>query len=208
MADYPFTTRFPTPGMMRYEDVQIQLVDLPPIAAEFMEPWTPQVIRNANLGVLLVDVNDPAILDQIEFIERTIERNRLALPPLLAGNKLDLPGAEANLAALEDLYGGRYRYIGISAATGRNLDQFPRAVFDALELVRVYTKIPGKKADLVAPYVLHRGQTVQDAARLVHKDFAEHLKFARLFRINGSRDGLMVERTHVVEDRDILEFHI
>ncbi len=208
VAGYPFTTRFPTPGMMRFEDVQIQLVDLPPISAEFMEPWTPQVIRNANLGVLLVDVNDAAVLDQIEFIERIIERNRLARPPLLAGNKIDLPGAEANLAALEDLYGPRYRYLGISATTGRNLNEFARAVFDALELVRVYTKIPGKKADLNAPYILHRGQTVQDAARQVHKDFAEHLKFARLFRPNGSRDGLMVERTHVVEDRDILEFHI
>lgn len=208
VADYPFTTRFPTPGMVQFEDVQIQLVDLPPISAEFMEPWTPQVIRNANLGVLLVDVNDPAVLDEIEFIEQTVERNRLARPPLLAGNKLDLPGAEANLAALEDLYGARYRYLGISAATGQNLDRFARAVFDALELVRVYTKIPGKKADLNAPYILHRGQTVQDAARQVHKDFAEHLKFARLFRIDGTRDGLMVERTHVVEDRDILEFHI
>jgi ribosome-interacting GTPase 1 len=208
VADYPFTTSFPTPGMMPYEDVQIQLVDLPPVAVEFMEPWTPQVIRNANLGVLLVDVNEPAVLDRIEFIEQTIERNRLARPPLLAGNKLDLPGAEANLAAIGDLYGGRYRTIGISATTGHNLDQFARAVFDVLELVRVYTKVPGKKADLTAPYVLRRGQTVQDAARLVHKDFAEHLKFARLFRIDGAHDGLMVERTHLVEDRDILEFHI
>ncbi len=208
VADYPFTTRFPTPGMMRYEDVQIQLVDLPPISAEFMEPWTPQVIRNANLSVLLVDVNDPAVLDQVDFIEQTVDRHRLARPALLAANKLDLPGAEANFAALRDLYGGRYRSIGISAATGRNLDEFARAVFDALELVRVYTKVPGKKADLTAPYVLRRGQTVQDAARQVHKDFAEHLKFARLFRIDGSRDGLMVERTHVLEDRDVLEFHI
>ncbi|MGE5569839.1 MAG: GTPase [Rhodospirillales bacterium] len=208
VAEYPFTTRFPTPGMMLYEDVQIQLVDLPPVSAEFMEPWLPQVIRNADLGVLLVDLNDPALLDQIEFIEQTLERHRLARPPLLAGNKIDLPGAEANLAALQDLYGERYRYIGISAAAGRNLDLFARAVFDALGLVRVYTKAPGKKADLTAPYVLQRGQTVLDAARLVHQDFAEHLKFARLYRSEGSRDGLMVERTHVVEDRDILEFHI
>jgi hypothetical protein len=127
IADYPFTTRFPTPGMMPYEDVQIQLVDLPPISAEFMEPWTPQVIRNAGLGVLLMDVNDSAILDEIEFIEQMIERHRLARPPLLAGNKLDLPGAEANLAALSDLYGARYRTIGISAATGRNGPQ-PRRI--------------------------------------------------------------------------------
>ncbi|HOQ43710.1 MAG TPA: 50S ribosome-binding GTPase [Bryobacteraceae bacterium] len=208
VADYPFTTRFPTPGMMLFEDVQIQLVDLPPISAEFMEPWIPQVIRNADLGVLLMDVNDVALLDQIEFIEQTLERHRLARPQLLAANKIDLPGAEANLAALQDLYGERYRYIGISAAEGHNLDLFARAVFDALGLVRVYTKAPGKKADLTAPYVLQRGQTVLDAARMVHQDFAQNLKFARLYRTDGNRDGIMVERTYVVEDRDILEFHM
>ncbi|MGA2325330.1 MAG: GTPase [Bryobacteraceae bacterium] len=208
VADYPFTTRFPTPGMMLFENVQIQLVDLPAISAEFMEPWIPHVVRNASLGVLLVDVNDDAVLDQIEFIEQTLERHRLPPPKLLAGNKLDLPGGMSNFAALQELYGDRYRYAGISAATGAGLDGFARAVFDALDIVRVYTKAPGKKAELDAPFILHRGQTVQDAARLVHKDFAEHLKFARLFHLAGNREGLMVERTHVVEDQDILEFHI
>ena len=208
VADYPFTTRFPTPGMMLFENVQIQLVDLPAISAEFMEPWIPHVVRNASLGVLLVDVNDAAVLDQIEFIEQTLERHRLPPPKLLAGNKLDLPGGMSNFAALQELYGDRYRYAGISAATGAGLDGFARAVFDALDIVRVYTKAPGKKAELDAPFILHRGQTVQDAARLVHKDFAEHLKFARLFHLAGNREGLMVERAHVVEDQDILEFHI
>ena len=58
VADYPFTTRLPMPGMMTYENVQIQLVDLPPLAAEFMEPWLPQVLRNANASVLVLDVNE------------------------------------------------------------------------------------------------------------------------------------------------------
>ncbi len=92
--------------------------------------------------------------------------------------------------------------------TALNLDRFARLVFDLLNLVRVYTKVPGKRAELTTPYVLRRGQTVEDAARMVHKDFAEHLKFARLFRVAGGHDGMMVERTHVVEDEDILEFHI
>ncbi len=208
VADYPFTTRFPTPGMMLFENVQIQLVDLPPISPEFMEPWIPQVIRNATLGVLVADVNDAAVLDQIEFIERTLELHHLPSPKLLAANKLDLPGGPDNFAALRELYGERYRYAGISAASGQGLDAFARALFEALEIVRVYTKVPGQKAVLDAPFILRRGQTVQDAARLVHKDFAENLKFARLFHVEGNREGLMVERAHVVADQDILEFHI
>jgi small GTP-binding protein len=208
VADYPFTTRFPTPGMMNYQNVQIQLVDLPAVGAEFMEPWVPQVIRNADLSVLVVDVNDPSVLDQIEFIERTLERHRLPPPSLLAGNKLDLPGAASNFAALHELYGDRYRYIGVAAIKPATWDGFAHALFDALGIVRVYTKAPGRKADLSSPFILRRGQTVQDAARLVHKDFAEHLKFARLYHLAGTHEGLMVERTQVVEDEDILEFHI
>jgi small GTP-binding protein len=208
VADYPFTTRLPTPGMMAYENVQIQLLDLPAISPEFTEPWIPQVVRNTHAAVLLADLADPGVLDGIEFILHLLEERRLSPPILLAGNKIDLPGAEDTFAALQELYGKRFPCLAVSAATGRNLDRFARAVFDLLGLVRVYTKAPGKKAELTSPFVTRRGATVQDAARLVHKDFAEHLKFARLYRRNGSVDGLMVERHHVVEDEDILEFHI
>jgi len=209
VAEYPFTTRLPMPGMMAFENVQIQLVDLPPISADFTEPWLPQAIRNASASVLVVDVNDADSLEEMESIETRFRDWRLPLPGLLIGNKIDQSGGEGNFAALADLYQGRYTAVGVSAATGCGLDGFARAVFfDLLELVRVYTKVPGRKANLSAPYVLKRGSTVLDAARHVHKDFAEQLKFARLFRPNGEHDGLMVEWLHVVQDEDILEFHI
>jgi ribosome-interacting GTPase 1 len=208
VADYPFTTRFPTPGMMQFENVQVQLVDLPPVSAEFMEPWLPQAIRHATAAVLVVDASDPAILDEIDFILSTLGQARIAEPALVAANKIDLPGAEDNAAALDDLYRGRFRFVGVSALTGRNLDVFARAAFDILEIVRVYTKVPGKPAEFTTPFIMKRGGTVQDAARMVHKDFAEQLKYARLFRREGDRNGLMVERSHVVADEDILEFHI
>jgi ribosome-interacting GTPase 1 len=208
VADYPFTTRMPTPGMMLFENVQIQLVDLPPLSPEFTEPWLPQVIRYANLGVLVVDLNDPGVLDEMEFIHGLLDERRLPAPKLLAGNKIDLGGARSNFEALVDLYGDRYQCVAISASTGEGLDHFGRAVYDALEIVRVYTKVPGKPPELTAPYILRRGSTVEDAARHVHKDFAEHLKYARLFRASGSRDGLMVDRHRLVEDEDILEFHM
>jgi ribosome-interacting GTPase 1 len=207
VADYPFTTRFPTPGMMLFEDVQIQLIDTPPLSPEFTEPWLPQVLRNADMIAIVVDGNDPELLDQLEFVERTCEHTKITRPRLLIASKMDVPGAPGALSALEELFAGRFPILGVSALTGHNLDAFRRAVFDALGVVRMYTKAPGKKADLATPYILRRGQTVQDAARLVHKDFAEHLKFARLFP-RSAGEGLMIERTHLVRDGDILEFHI
>ncbi|MBI3683133.1 MAG: 50S ribosome-binding GTPase [Acidobacteria bacterium] len=208
VGDYPFTTRFPTPAMMRFENVQIQLVDLPPLAAEFTVPWLAHPIRRATMSVLVADPNDANVLDEIGFIEQTLDAWRVAPPGLLVANKADLPGFEEAFAVLEELFRPRYRCLALSAKAGKNLECFARAVFDSLHLVRVYTKPPGKKADLTTPYVLNRGQTVLDAAKLVHKAFAEQLKFARLFHLSGSHDGMMVERTHAVEDGDILEFHI
>jgi len=160
------------------------------------------------MGVLVTDANEAAVLEQIEFILETLERWQAPAPRLLLANKMDLPGAEESFTALKELYGDRLPCLPVSATASTNLDRFRRAVFDLLGIVRVYTKAPGKKADLTAPFILWRGETVLDAARQVHKDFADHLKYARLFKRSAERDGLMVERTHEVEDEDILEFHM
>ena len=208
VANFPFTTRMPTPGMMLFENVPIQLVDLPPISADFTEAWMAQAIRYADASVLVVDVNDAEDLEEIDFIEADLREWHVPPARLLVCNKVDEPGGTGNFEALADLFRERYRTIAVSALTGEGLAEFARAVFDLLDVVRVYTKAPGKRAELEKPYVLKRGATVLDAARHVHKDFAEHLRFARLYRRNGGHDGMMVERHHAVEDEDILEFHL
>ena len=208
VADYPFTTRLPLPGMMTFENVQVQLLDLPPIAAGYTEPWLPQAIRGANASTLVVNANDADDLDEIEVVERSLREWRLPRPTLLVANQIDQPGAAGNFAALADLYGGSYLAIAVSAVSGQGLPELRHALFDVLGLVRVYTKVPGHKPELNSPYVLPRGATVIDAARRVHKDFAEHLRFARLFGREGSPEGLMVDRHDALADGDILEFHI
>ena len=207
VADYPFTTRLPTPGMMRFENVQIQLVDTPPMSSEFMEPWMPQSIRAAQISVLIVDPNDPDVLGETEFILQTLDGWHFPPPKLLVGNKLDQNGARENFLVMQSLFGDAFRYVGVSAATGEGLETFAREVFRCLDVVRFFSKAPGKKPDLEVPYVLRRGATVQDAAAHVHRDFAEHLKYARLFRKSDEHHGVMVERAHIVEDEDVLEFH-
>ncbi|MCP5114663.1 MAG: TGS domain-containing protein, partial [bacterium] len=208
VADYPFTTRAPLPGMMNHKGVQIQLLDMPPISAEFTERWVPQVIRLANLSMLVVGLNDDSVLEEIDFIAETLEEHRLAVPDLLVANKSDSEGAADILEALKELCGTRFRYLPVSAATGEGLEVLAQTLYDDLKIVRMYSKPPGKPPDMSKPYVLTRGQTVIDAARLVHRDFAEHLKFTRLYHVNGEESGLMVDRHHVVEDEDILEFHV
>ncbi|MBS1854911.1 MAG: 50S ribosome-binding GTPase [Acidobacteria bacterium] len=207
IAAYPFTTRLPLPGMMPFEDVRIQLVDTPAMSPEYMESWMAQVVRAADMSILVLDPNDPEVLGGAEFILRTLEEWRAPAPKLAAGNKLDQEGAAENFAAVESLYGDRFRYLAVSAASGRGLCEFARETYRGLDLVRFYSKAPGKKPDLAVPYVLPRGATVQEAAAHVHRDFAEHLKYARLFHKDREHDGRMVERAHAVEDQDVLEFH-
>jgi ribosome-interacting GTPase 1 len=207
VADYPFTTHMPVAGMMQFEDVKVQLVDLPAISSEFLEAWMPQALRVANVAALVVDPNDADVLGEIEFILGSFAAWRLAAPQLLVSNKSDLPGAAENAAVISEMYCDRMRCLSVSAIAGLGLEDFARAAFESLNVVRFYSKPPGKKPDLDVPYTLQRGQTVQEAAAKVHRDFVEHLQFARLFRPGHEHDGLMVERTHKVEDRDILEFH-
>lgn len=226
VAAYPLTTRAPLPGMMPFENVQIQLVDTPPICPEFDEGWLYGAIRSADGAIFVLDCSD----DGLQYLEAAIEllpRNRVFLLPdgaeieddirlprgakkrcLVVANKYDLPGAEANLAVLRDLIGSRLPgdILPVSAVTGIGLESMKRRIYDMLGIIRVYSKPPGRKPDLSAPFVLTRGATVLDAAEVIHKDFATNLKFARKW--GHGLDGQMVRRDHQLSDGDIIEFRV
>jgi ribosome-interacting GTPase 1 len=61
----PFTTRVPLAGMMVYENVRIQLVDIPPIHPELTEPWVYAILRNANVLWLVIDVSSDDLLQDL-----------------------------------------------------------------------------------------------------------------------------------------------
>jgi hypothetical protein len=220
VADYPFTTRAPLPGMMPFEDVQVQLVDLPPVHPDFPESWLYQIIRNADATLLVVDLSDPDLLEDLETTLGQVSNAKVQLsredapstpgwlrkPTLLVANKLDAPGAPEDLEILRELYGARFPLARVSAETGEGLEPLRQAVFEMLELIRVYTKAPGKKLERTAPYVLKRGSRLIDLAAHVHQDFLTQLKYARVWG-HGKFEGQMVNRDHVLEDKDVVELH-
>ncbi len=128
------------------------------------------------------------------------------MPALLVGAKADAPDAATRLEILREIYGERFPVLAVSADTGVRLDALRAEMFRLLDVIRVYTKIPGHKPDLSAPFVLPRGSTVQDAAAAIHKDFVERLKYSRIW---GARtfEGQMVQREHVLDDGDVIELH-
>ncbi len=219
VADYPFTTRIPICGMMPFEDIQIQLVDLPPLDPQFGEAWVPQAIRNADAVLVVVDLAAVELLDEIENTVAMLEKAKIRLgpqaslpygfvakPAWVVANKVDLPGARENFQAFIELYSGRFPAVAVSAETGEGQEELKRAAFQMLGILRVYTKEPGKKADLTKPYVLRIGATVAELAGRVHKDILQHLKYARVWG-HGKFEGQMVHREHVLAERDIVELH-
>jgi small GTP-binding protein len=219
VAEYPFTTWTPTPGMMEVENVQVQLIDTPPLNQEFVEPEMLNLIRRADLILLMVDLQGFPI-QEIEDSIAILEENRIVpshrqdqyqgerrptIVPLLAlANKCDDEHCEEDFEVLCELLEGEWPLLPVSVTTGRNIEQMKRAVFDRLGVMRVYAKPPGKEPDLGAPFVLDKGSTVEEFAAKVHRDFVVNLKSARLWG-SGTYEGQMVSRDHVLHDGDIVE---
>ncbi|MFQ6117252.1 MAG: TGS domain-containing protein [Candidatus Bipolaricaulia bacterium] len=223
VADYPFSTLKPLPGMVEFEDIQIQLIDLPPLSREYTEPWVFSHIRYADLVLAVLDLGAEAPENDLAELLDLLEGAKIRLAPepeegldegtmvkrgLILGTKLDLPGARENLAKIEEAGAGvGLPIVAVSTATGEGLEEFKRAIFLALQIIRIYTKEPGKKPDMERPYILPRGSTVLDVARAIHQDFAARLKYAQLWG-SGKFDGQRVPRDHEVQDGDIVEIHI
>jgi small GTP-binding protein len=211
VADYPYTTRTPIPGMMNFENVRLQLVDLPPISKEYTESWVAQVIRNADAVLWILDLSDDAVLDKLEETRTWLSNAKVdvsKMRTLLVGNKKDAPGAEERAAIIREVCAREFPMTTISAAAAApgDLEAFKRVVYDFLDVVRVYTKAPGKKPDFEDPYVVRRGSTVLDVAEKVHRDFVDNLKYARIWG-EGKVDGIMVPRDFVIAEGDVLELH-
>ncbi len=222
IADYPYTTRQLQPGMMPFGNVQIQLVDTPALSPEMFEPWMTSAIRSSDYLILVVDLMSPGILDDLEFIKNTLRQHRIELnrsapekfddegnariKAVILGTHLDLEGAKDNLEALRDIYGKDLDILALSFKTGEGADKFAGEIFQRLEVVRIYTKSPGKPADRSDPVVLRKGSTVDDFARGIHKDLEQNLKYARIWGKNKF-EGQRVPRDYVFEDEDICELH-
>jgi ribosome-interacting GTPase 1 len=207
VADYPFSTREPVSGMMPYENLQIQLVDLPPLAPGLAPPWMFSLIRGADAILLVFDLSDPGLLEQAEMVKTLLDEGKVSLArAVIAGTRADVPGAAGNLPLLSEILGHDLPAVAISATQGDNLPVLQQRLFQALGVIRIYTRAPGKRPDLTAPFVLPLGTTLVEAAAAVHKDFAANLKFARVWG-KGTFDGQMVQRDHVLHDGDVVELH-
>ncbi len=223
VAPYPFTTRELHAGMMEWQDVRVQLIDTPPITADYLEGYLSSMVRAADAALLVVDLGDddgPFAAESV--LERLAQVKTLLVgtPPtdsadpslhhtktLLVANKLDLPGAAERLELLRELFAERFPIQALDAESGRGLEELRTAIYQLLHVIRVYSKKPGKPPDMAAPFTCKAGSTVMQFADIVHRDFADKLKSARIWG-TGVYDGQTVTRDHVLHDKDVVELHV
>jgi ribosome-interacting GTPase 1 len=223
VAPHPFTTREPSAGMMSWEDVRVQLIDTPPITADFMDGYLSSMVRAADAAVLMIDLADndgpfaaEAVLDRLKGVKTVLVGTPPADPPdptvhftkaLIAANKLDAPGAGERLEVVRELYRARFPIVALDAESGNSLEELRTAIYKMLNVIRVYSKRPGKPADMASPFTCPAGSTVLQFAETVHRDFCEKLKSARIWG-TGVFDGQTVQRDHLLHDKDIVELHV
>lgn len=222
VGDYPFTTLEPHPGMMPFEDIHIQLVDFPPVSEEHTENWVFDLIKSCDVFLLILDLKDGDPLEQLQTTLALLEQRHflplwddqpveagpsVARRGLVVANKLDAPGAEETLGLLEAMLEEPLPLLAVSTAEGTGLEALRRRIYQLLDIMRIYTKTPGRKADLAAPYAVRRGATLIEFAQAVHLDFAHSLKSGKVW---GSTkfDGMTVKRDYVLQEGDVVELHM
>jgi hypothetical protein len=223
VAPYPFTTREPHVGMMDWEDVRVQLIDTPPITADYMEGYLSSMVRTADAAILMVDLGDDdgpfgadAVVGRLAETKTVLvgtpheageDPSLEHVKTMLVANKIDLPGGEDRLAFVRELFAARFPVHIVSCEHGSGLEELRSEIYRFLKVIRVYTKQPGKPPDMESPFTCPVGSTLHEMAGLVHRDFIEGLKSARIWG-SGVHDGQTVGREHVLADKDIVELHM
>lgn len=222
IADYPFTTREPHAGMAEWETIQLQLIDTPPVSAEHMEHYIPNLVRQADLVLLVLDVSSPDWATHLLEIRERLEARRVILSDhepdevedtsvmykrtIVAAHKYLDEGGAQGLADVQNTMPD-YTIVPTSVLDDSSMTSLLSTFFGALNIMRVYTKRAGQPAEFRNPVILPAGATVEDAARGIHKDFAQKLQFARVWG-HSKIEGQRVKNTFVLTDRDVIEFHM
>jgi ribosome-interacting GTPase 1 len=218
---YPFTTQVPEPGMLRFENIHIQVVDTPPLAEGRLESRLFGVMRNADVLVAVVDLGASPVT-QVEAVLRLLRswgiqplglgddvepgNERTDKRLVIAANKADLEGALDAFQRLQANFGQRFPLVLTSATEAVGLEDLGREIFRFLGVIRVYTAAPGSEPNFENPLVLPQGSTVEDAAMNIHRGWQQKLRYALLWG-SGKFEGQRVGRDHVLADGDVLELH-
>ena len=163
------------------------------------------LLRSYRITDAIVKISGKVTLDDVEdaVFESTTYR-----PAVIVANKLDLPGAEANLRLLEAHVNGKIPIIAVSCEKKLGLDKLGSTLFEALGVMRIYTKEPGHREVSSNPFTLKKGATLHDLAKGIHTDFEHDFAFAKVWAKRLTFSPQKVGLSFVLEDCDVVEIHV
>lgn len=203
VGDYPFTTQLPTPAMMRFENILIQLVDSPPLTKDFKPGWMKNLAKQADQILILIDLSTNPKEELKEITEILKEWNIEKEKTFLVGNKIDLPNSKENFERLK----GEFEIFEISAKEKINTEKLKEKIFHQLKIIRIYPKDPKKEVDFKKPFILKEGVRLIDFVKELNEEWVEKFKGARLYEKN-LKTFKMVGRDYILQDEDIVEIKV
>ena len=188
ISEYPYTTKEPQVGMMFYNDLQFQLVEIP---SSFNSGFL-GLLHSCDLIVVMLDATQKIDRQKDELTKILKDKKLDDKEMVFVKNKSKVCGLDQNL-------------ICIDAQSHVGLDELKEIIWQSLDLIKVYTKSPNKPKDIPA-LALKKNSTVKDLAKEIHKDFIKTFKFARISnstRFSGKKVGL----DYKLQDNDVVEIH-
>lgn len=196
IADYSFTTRIPIVGMMDYNGVGIQLIEVPAIESEYYDKG---IVNSADSTLILI-----TDLSQITEIEKELEKFRGK--KIIVFNKADLFSENEKRKISATLQSRKYNFVLISTETGEGTEQLKEKLFQSFGKIRIYTKQPNEKQKARKPIILNPNSAVKDVAEKILKGFSNKVKETRIWGPSSKYPGQVVGLNHKLKDLDIVEF--
>ncbi|MEK6893921.1 MAG: GTPase [Nanoarchaeota archaeon] len=195
ISSSPYTTVECNVGTMQYQGVYAQVVDLPAVLGKDFDM---SILHTADLVITILEK-----MEDLSIFERTLEHCKGKR--LLVINKIDLLDSEEIRKLEARLRTKKADFVLISALKNIGIDNLKQKIFSFMDVIRVYTKEPGKPASNI-PIVLSTKRTVKDAAESIYKGFSKIIVETKLTGPSGKFANQKVGLSHVLKDRDVLEF--
>jgi len=187
-----FTTQKPIIGMIPYQDIQIQLVEIPAIESEFFDKG---LIHTADTILLLI-----TNLDQIKefdnFLKKTPGKKIIVFNKF---REIDQRKTEATLKSK------KYNFVIINSLNREGFENLKKKIFESFNNIRIYTKEPGKPKSN-KPLILKPNPTIKDVAEKILHGFSQKIKETKIWGPSSKFPGQKVGLKHILKDLDVVEF--
>ncbi len=199
VANYAFTTLKPIPSIIKYEGIEVQLVEIPGLIKGAHEDKGGGkrllgIIRGADGIVVMHDLSRST--EEVKMILNELDKAGIEKPLIIAANKIDL-GTE-NLEKLKKEFPDKI-IVPISVKQEIGLEELKKQAWKLTNLIKVYTQ------EKEQPIALPKGATVKELAEKVHKDFVKKFKHAIVTGTSAKFPKQRVGLGHVLEDGDVVE---